>query len=150
MIEGVEIKRIKRHVDDRGYFEEILRVDDPIFTQFGQWSLSKMATGVIKAWHVHKAQADYWFVPVGVVRAVLYDMREDTVTAGDINEFIMGDDQEPIVLRIPPGVAHGCKVLQGPAMLSYVTTHVYNPEDEGRLAYNDKVIGYDWITEVIK
>ncbi len=150
MIKGVKIKRLKKHTDDRGYFMELLRTDDPMFSQFGQWSLSKMATGVIKAWHIHRIQTDYWFVPIGVVRAVLYDMREDTVSAGDINEFMLGDDQEPIVLTIPPGVAHGCKVLQGPAMLSYMTTHVYDPTDEGRVSFNDEVIGYDWLTEAIK
>jgi dTDP-4-dehydrorhamnose 3,5-epimerase len=29
-------------------------------------------------------------------------------------------------------------------MLVYVTNRVYNPEDEGRIAYNDGGIAYDW------
>ena len=32
------------------------------------------------------------------------------------------------VLKIPPGIAHGCQVVQGPAHLFYVTSHVYDPK----------------------
>jgi dTDP-4-dehydrorhamnose 3,5-epimerase len=31
-----------------------------------------------------------------------------------------------------------------PAMLVYVTNRIYNPADEGRIAYNDPGINYDW------
>ena len=31
-----------------------------------------------------------------------------------------------------------------PAMLVYVTSRVYNPEDEGRIPYNEPGIAYDW------
>jgi dTDP-4-dehydrorhamnose 3,5-epimerase-like enzyme len=30
------------------------------------------------------------------------------------------------------------------AVLVYVTSHVYNPEDEGRIRYDDPAIAYDW------
>ncbi len=29
-------------------------------------------------------------------------------------------------------------------MLTYVTDRFYNPKDEGRIAYNDSGIAYDW------
>jgi dTDP-4-dehydrorhamnose 3,5-epimerase len=150
MINGVEIKMLSKHTDPRGYFMELIRKDDAFFRGFGQWSESKMVTGTIKAWHIHQIQVDYWRVPVGLVRAVLCDLRPDSSTYRLIDEYLLGDDQEPRILRIPPGVAHGCKVLQGPALLTYVTSHTYNPEDEGRIAYDDEQIGYDWVTEVIK
>jgi dTDP-4-dehydrorhamnose 3,5-epimerase len=150
MIEGIEIKRLAKHTDFRGYFMELIRADDDIFSAFGQWSESKMATGVIKAWHIHQIQTDYWRVPVGLVRAVLCDLRPESPTYRQIDEYLLGDDREPIILKIPPGVAHGCKVLQGPALLTYVTSHIYNSDDEGRIAHDDKQIGYDWLTEEIK
>jgi len=53
--------------------------------------------------------------------------------------------QPPQVVKIPPGVAHGCKVIQGPVHLLYVTSHVYNPADELRLPYNDAQIPFDWL-----
>ena len=57
------IQPLTRHADDRGYFEEIIRVDDTFFAEgFGQWSHSKMFPGIIKAWHIHKTQIDWWYV----------------------------------------------------------------------------------------
>jgi len=51
-------------------------------------------------------------------------------------------------LIIPPGVGHGYKIIGvEPAMLVYVTNKFYNPEDEGRVAYNDPSINYDWETQ---
>ncbi len=146
LIDGVEVKILKRHYDDRGFFEEIIRVDDDFFKEgFGQWSHSVMYTDVIKSWHIHSRQCDWWAVPIGVILTVLYDKRIDSKTRGSINEFIMGN--EPFVLKIPPGVAHGCKVLQGPAHLMYITSELYDVEnpDEGRIPHDSANIGYDWL-----
>lgn len=48
----------------------------------------------------------------------------------------------------PTGVAHGYKVIgsQG-AWLVYLTDRFYDPRDEGRIAYNDPGINYDWETQ---
>ncbi len=55
----------------------------------------------------------------------------------------MGDQQPARVLRVPPGVAHGCSAVQD-LPLFYITSHVYDPADEGRIAHDDPEIGYDW------
>jgi dTDP-4-dehydrorhamnose 3,5-epimerase len=57
----------------------------------------------------------------------------------------MGEMYEPVVVAIPPGVAHGCKVLQGPSILFYITSETYNPNDEGRIPHDDPTVGYDWL-----
>lgn len=147
-IEGVVIHPLVRHADDRGYFEEIIRVDDPFFTEgFGQWSHSKMHPGVIKAWHIHKTQIDWWYVGDGHLRVALHDLRKDSPTFGVTQELHMGGDLAPAVLKIPAGVAHGCKVIGNtPAHLFYVTSLTYNPEEEGRRRYDDPEIGYDWLS----
>jgi len=101
-----------------------------------------MFAGVAKAWHIHHRQVDWWYVPIGNVKAVLHDMRPDSPTQGVTLEVFLGDNYEPVVL--PPGVAHGVKVLSGEAHLFYITSTVYNPEDEGRIPHDDPEIGYDW------
>ena len=51
----------------------------------------------------------------------------------------------PWKLRIPPGVAHGYKVLgTEPALLVYLTNCFYDPADEGRIPYDHPDINYDW------
>ena len=146
MIEGVIIKELKTNADDRGFFRELIRVSDDFFAEgFGQWSHSLMFDGVIKAWHLHRIQTDCWYVVSGVLRVGLCDMRPDSQTYKTVIDLLMGDLQAAQVLKIPPGVAHGCKTIQGPVNLFYVTSHVYNADDEIRLPYNDPEIDFDWL-----
>ncbi|MBI3318887.1 MAG: dTDP-4-dehydrorhamnose 3,5-epimerase family protein [Candidatus Omnitrophica bacterium] len=147
LIEGVVLKRLETRSDDRGFFREILRLKGEFFEEeIGQWSHSLMYDGVIKAWHLHKVQADYFYVAAGVLKVALYDRRPDSPTYRKIMSFYMGDGQPPLVLKIPPGVAHGCKTVQGPVHLIYLTSQVYNPADELRLPHDDPEIGFDWLS----
>ena len=100
--------------------------------------------GVAKAWHVHQKQVDWWYVAVGAIKAALYDTRSDSPTYGEIQELLMGEGQPAIVLKIPPGVAHGYRVLNGPAHVFYIVSREYDSSDEGRIPYDDPEIGYDW------
>lgn len=146
MIVGVGKKNLIRHPDERGYFEELIRASDEFFHEgFGQLSRSLMHTGVVKAWHIHKTQVDWWHVLTGKVKVALFDNRSQSHTYKEINEFVLGEDGEDIVLRIPPGVAHGLKVLNGPAHLVYVTSGIYSKDEEGRIPHDDPTIGYDWV-----
>ncbi len=150
MIEGVKVKHLVRHPDDRGFFEEILRDDDLLLERFGQASMSKTYPGVIKAFHYHERQDDVWFFPVGNAQVVLYDLRQASPTSGETNVFYMGEDN-PIVLLIPRGVAHGYRTLgESPAVIIYFTTQAYAPDnpDEKRLPYDDPRIGFDWSTRM--
>lgn len=145
MIDGVAIRDLVTHIDERGFFREIIRVTDDFFTEgFGQWSHSLMYSGVIKAWHIHKVQVDWWYVASGVIKVVLHDTRSGSPTHRQTMEFLLGDHQLARVLRVPPGVAHGCKCISGPAHLFYITSDVYDPADEGRIPPDDPEIGYDW------
>lgn len=149
-IDGAALRRLVRHHDERGFFEEILRASDPFFNGFAQLSWCRRGEGVITAWHFHPTQWDWWFIARGSARVALHDMREGSPTRGVTWDAVLGED-EPAVLAIPNGVAHGYRVLRGPMELFYVTSREYNaahprpPEgEEGRLPYNDPAIGYDW------
>lgn len=145
MIKGVEIKKLITHSDERGYFREVVRANDEIFWEgFGQWSHSLMFPGTIKAWHIHQRQIDWWYVPVGNIKVVLCDRRKDSETFGKKDGYLLGE-LSPAILKIPPGVAHGCKVVFTAAHLLYITSRIYDPDDEGRLPYDDPEIGYDWL-----
>ncbi|MGI6163318.1 MAG: dTDP-4-dehydrorhamnose 3,5-epimerase family protein [Bacillota bacterium] len=150
MIEGVKVRRLLRHPDDRGFFQEILRDDDGLLEHFGQASMSKTYPGVIKAFHYHEYQDDLWFFPVGNAQVVLYDLREDSSTYKGTDVFYMGEDN-PILVLIPKGVAHGYRVLgDREAVIIYFTTLSYNREnpDEKRLPHDDPLIGFDWRTRM--
>ncbi len=146
MIDGIIIKKLETYNDRRGFFREIIRVTDDFFAEgFGQWSHSLMFDGVTKAWHYHRIQTDWWYVCSGVLRVGLCDLRQDSPTCKQTMDFLMGDLQTAQVIKIPPGVAHGCQTVQGPVHLFYVTSHIYNPDDEIRLPYDDPEINFDWL-----
>lgn len=146
LIDGVIQKPLKRFPDERGFFEELIRVSDPFFKEgFGQLSHSFMHKGVVKAWHIHKTQIDWWYVPHGDLLVALYDTRETSPTYKKINTFKLGETGDQTILKIPYGVAHGCKVITETSELFYVTSKTYNPDEEGRLDYDDPSIGFDWI-----
>ncbi len=145
-IEGVRSKGLVRHCDERGFFVEVARDDDGLLRRFGQASYTLSYPGVIKAFHWHVRQDDLWFVASGNALVVLYDRREDSPTFGELQEMVMGE-QNPVLLLIPAGVAHGYKVLgDRPVGLFYLTTHSYRREDpdEMRIPHDDPSIGFDW------
>ena len=146
MIQGVEIKELVTHPDERGFFRELIRATDPFFAGgFGQWSQSFVLHNVVKAWHLHREQIDWWYVPLGLLKVALHDLRDGSPTRGETMELFLGDSHPPRIVRIPPGVAHGCKVLSASAHLFYMTSKIYNPSDELRVPHDDPKIGYDWL-----
>ena len=82
-----------------------------------------------------------------MLQVALADLRVGSQTFGQRNTFYVGP-LRPWRLLIPPGVAHGYKVIGGSeAVLVYMTDRFYNPEDEGRIPYDDPGIHYDWETQ---
>jgi dTDP-4-dehydrorhamnose 3,5-epimerase len=145
MIEGVELKPLVTHRDERGFFREIARDTEGIVREgWAQVSHSLMHSGVAKAWHLHPTQIDWWYVPVGDLKVALYDTREGSATAGKLLELFLGEHYSEQLLKIPAGVAHGCRAIGGPAHLIYLTSSVYNPDEEQRLPHDDPALGYDW------
>ncbi len=146
LIDGVEIKRLVTHADERGSLTELLRRDDPIFEGFGQCYVSVSYPGVIRGWHYHKKQTDYFTCVVGMIKVPLYDMRPGSPTHGVINEFFIGEENR-IVVKIPVGVLHGFKnVGHKPCYLINFPSEPYDPNDpdEYRVPYDSPDIPYSW------
>lgn len=146
MIKGVKIKKLDNHKDERGYLMEILRSDDPLFLKFAQCYLSVCNPKTIKGWHYHKIQTDNFVVIKGTARVVLYDIRKNSDSKGEINEFIMGEDNL-LFLQIPPMVVHAVQAIgKNPSYLINLPTELYdykNP-DELRIEWNSDDIPYTW------
>lgn len=146
MIHGVEIKPLTIHADERGFFAELLRSDDKVFTTFGQANVSLNYPGVVRAWHWHEHQEDLWAVVRGMVKVVLYDPRENSPTKSEVQEVFLGE-QNPALLRIPVGVIHGYKTIGvEPSVLVYFVTRIYDrmEPDELRVPWNTLDIPYNW------
>ena len=145
MIDGVEAKALITHSDERGFFREIARDTEEIVREgWSQISHSLMHPGVAKAWHLHPTQIDWWYVPAGDLKVALYDTRDGSSTRGQLVELFLGEHYDAQLLKIPPGVAHGCRVLGATTHLIYLTSSTYDVKEEGRIPHDDASIGYDW------
>ena len=151
LIDGVTIRPLDLHPDDRGYFLEILRMGRGLPAEFPppstQVSCALSYPGAIKAFHFHRHQTDLWAPVMGMLQVALVDFRKGSPTFGMRNTLYIGS-LRPWQLLIPAGGGHGYKVLgSGEAVLVYVTDRFYDPEDEGRVPYDDPRIQYDWETQ---
>jgi len=146
MIEGVKLKELKVLPDERGRLMEIMRSDDGFFQKFGQLYLTTAYPGVVKAWHYHKKQTDYFCVIKGMLKIVVYDEREGSPTKGEINEFFLGEYNLGL-LQIPKGLWHGFKCISDTeAICLNCPTEVYDYQvpDEYRADPHKSHIPYDW------
>lgn len=146
MIKGVVVRKLKPIRDDRGWVTEILRSDDRLFEEFGQVYLTVAYPTVVKAWHLHKKQTDYFALICGKALIALHDSREGSPTKGETIDYVV-DEDNPILIKIPPRVYHGYKALgDRPAYIVNTPTLPYNREnpDEMRLPYDSDEIDYDW------
>jgi len=148
LIADVQIRPFAIWPDDRGYFLEVARFGQGLVADFPASSTQVSAAlnypGIIKAFHYHRVQTDYWIAAAGLLQVALVDLRAESKTFGSKNTLYVGA-LRAWQLLIPPGVAHGYKVIGDQAsVLVYVTDRIYNPADEGRIPYNDPGIAYDW------
>ena len=145
-ISGVKIRKLRLVPDDRGWLMELLRSDWEEFEEFGQAYVTTCYPGVVKAWHYHRLQTDYFTCVSGMAKLALYDPREDSPTKGMVNEFYIGT-LNPILVKIPPLVYHGFAAVGNEmTMIANFPTALYDYEkpDEYRAPYDDPAIPYKW------
>ena len=154
MLPGIQIRSLKKLVDDRGFFMEALRADweDLLGEDVAvQANLSLSFTGVVRAWHRHlRGQVDYFLVLRGSMRICAYDDTAASPTRGQLTE-IVSSEEVPQLVRIPGHYWHGTMTLGAePSLTMYFTTRLYDyrQPDEERRSWNDPVIPYDWLRPV--
>ena len=109
-IEGVVVKKLVKHVDERGFLTETFRLDEapqgltPVMSY-----VSYTEPGVTRGPHEHKEQTDVFsFIGPGNFMIKLWDNREESKTYRNYMKFYGGED-DPITVIVPPGVVHGYK-----------------------------------------
>lgn len=142
-IEGVSIYPLKKHRSLEGAFMELMRINEG-FAQHAdlairQLSISWAVPGRLNAFHVHPKiiQNELWCVIQGSLMIWLVDIREDSPTWGvKARYFLSGED--PQLLYIPFGVAHGYKAGADGAILVYAMDSQFDPDNpnEGRLPWD--------------
>ena len=148
VIAGVQHVLPDIHGDDRGFFVETYRRSwFPLGREMVQGNRGDRQQGAIVGLHYHLHQSDYWYVPNGLARVVLHDLRTGSPTDGATLTIELGSPpgelQNHAGVFIPPGVAHGFASLTD-MTITYLVDNYYNPADERGVAWDDPQIGADW------
>ena len=144
-IEGALYQPLKKHRALEGWFMEHLRLTAgkveglPVAFEARQLSLSRAIPGRINAFHIHpkEIQDELWCVVEGTLMVWLVDCREGSSTAGVKRRYVLSGE-EPGMLLIPSGVAHGYKAGTQGALLVYAMNSQFDLRDpnEGRLPWD--------------
>ncbi len=107
-IEGVVVKKLVKHLDERGFLCETLRLDElPENLRPAMSYVSYTEPGVSRGPHEHARQTDIFaFLGPANFKVKLWDNRQGSNTFGQYMVVFAGKDN-PLTLIIPPGVVHG-------------------------------------------
>ena len=144
IIRGVQIVTLKSFTDERGRFMETFRKEwfPQRSWEIVQSNRSDSKAGVLRGLHYHFHQVDYWYLVSGKIRAGLVDIRPNSPTYRAVQTIEMNEDT-PIGIFIPIGVAHGFVTLTD-AALTYIVDNYYDGDDEYGIAWNDPEIAIAW------
>ena len=144
MIEGVVIKDLKIFSDERGKVMHMLRSDDVLFKQFGEVYFSIVNPGAVKGWKKHLKMTQHFAVPIGNIKLVLYDDRENSSTKSKIQEIFIGTENYQL-LQIPFLVWYSFKSVSNEfALIANCTDFLYDPKEVINTDPFDKRIPYNW------
>jgi dTDP-4-dehydrorhamnose 3,5-epimerase len=124
--------------DDRGW--SMMNQMQGVMGPQGQINFSVQYPGVVKAWHRHALQTDFWICLQGHIKVGVY--RE----TDNVAWLLVIGEKRPGVMVIPPPLWHGAATCgDTPAGLLYYVTLAYiaAKPDEDRRAF-DSVAGFPW------
>jgi dTDP-4-dehydrorhamnose 3,5-epimerase len=112
---------------------------------FVQDNHSFSAHNVLRGLHyqVQRPQGKLVRVVTGEILDVALDLRRSSPSFGRW-EAVRLSGQNQLMLWIPPGFAHGFRVVSDSAHVLYKATEFYEPELERTIAWNDPDLKIDW------
>jgi dTDP-4-dehydrorhamnose 3,5-epimerase len=146
---GVLLLEPRAFGDDRGFFLESYNqrafADLGIRELFVQDNHSYSVRNVIRGLHyqIRQAQGKLVRVVAGEILDVALDLRRSSPTFGKWESFRLSGENKWI-LWIPPGLAHGFRVVSETAHVLYKATDLYAPEQERTIVWNDPQLNIDW------
>ena len=143
-IDGVVGEPRKKIPDERGTIMHGVRADQ-LRNPFGEVYFKKLYYGVINGWHVHESLTLNYLCVHGMIKLVLFDMREGSSTKGVLQELFIGEDNHCMV-HIPPGIANGSKGMSRPhSIMVNIASHAHDSSIKYlRVDVHSGEIPYNW------
>jgi dTDP-4-dehydrorhamnose 3,5-epimerase len=145
IIEGIKLEKLNQFIDDRGAVLHMLRSDSPYFTSFGECYFSEVFSGKVKAWKRHKKQTQNISVPIGRVKLVIYDDRENSSTNGNVFVIELGRPDSYNRITIPPNLWYGFSCIsKSNSLLVNCPDIPYSSIECEILDLENQIIPYKW------
>ena len=145
LINGVKITRLKEIISDKGSVLHFLRNDDSDFISFGECYMSEINSDAIKGWKKHFEQTQNIAVPIGKIKFVLFDSRDNSATKNLINEIIIDRKDNYIRLTIPPNIFYAFKNLDKSNSLIVNCPDIpHDPFESEIIDIASNLIPYQW------
>lgn len=144
LINDVVVHPYKINQDHSGILVETLKKDwTDVYgegKEFFMQYYSETQSGVARdedVWHYHPTiQDDRFSVVKGEIVVAVADNRQDSSTKGLLNLFYINSRENPYMVLIPKKTLHGFMVVsKESAILINFPTALYNPQEEGRISY---------------
>lgn len=151
-LDEVRVVEPKVFGDTRGFFLECYNRREMsklgIHGHFVQDNHSYSTRNVLRGLHyqIQHPQGKLIRVVVGEILDVAVDLRRSSRDFGKWSAVPLSGENKRM-LWIPPGFAHGFRVVSTDAHVLYKTTDYYVPEAERTLAWNDPALKIDWQLE---
>lgn len=107
-----------------------------------QWNVVQSQAQVLRGVHVHPTHFDYLMLVSGRASIGVQDIRANSPTH-DMATVIEFQADQPQLLVIPPGVAHGF-YFHEPSIHIYGISHYFNLKDELGCHFDDQDIHIPW------
>jgi dTDP-4-dehydrorhamnose 3,5-epimerase len=141
-IEGVILTPLKQVFHPKGDIFHAMKRSDPGFNGFGEAYFSTVNSGDIKGWKKHLRMMMNLVVPVGKIRFVIHDIRDDSKTFGDFFSVCLSVDNYQR-LTVPPGVWVGFQGMgEGLNLLLNLADLEHDPAESENLPIES--FKYDW------
>ena len=148
-LDGVLLLEPRVFGDDRGFFLESynqrLFAELGIHAEFVQDNHSYSTRNVLRGLHyqIQKPQGKLIRAITGEILDVVVDLRKSSKTLGKWLSFRLSGENKRM-LWLPPGLAHGFRVVSETAHVTYKTTEFYAPDDERTVMWNEPSLAIDW------
>jgi dTDP-4-dehydrorhamnose 3,5-epimerase len=136
-LKGVLLLELKKNVDERGYFIEIIR-QEFLDVHFVQLNHSFSKKNVIRGLHFQKPPKEQSKL-IKVISGKILDV---VVNLKNL-KYLMIELDENKALFIPKGYAHGFLALEDTHLI-YLVDEYYDPNYESGIIYNDKTLNIPW------
>ena len=143
MIEGIIITPLKVIETIGGNVMHGMKLKDIGYSGFGEAYFSIVKSGAVKGWKRHRQMISNLIVPVGSIRFVVFDDRQNSQSLNQLQEIVISKNDNYSRLTVPPMVWFGFQGMdKKDSIILNVASIKHSPNEVDRQELD--AIKFDW------